>query len=77
MSSIKLKKQVMVKVIVTETFKNQLIQEAIDSIAKIDKDIAGLNLSAPESEKQKEELNKLKSELEIRISDLKNINECE
>lgn len=76
MNFLEIKRPVLIKVIVTEKFKNQMLSESHEAIASIEKDIAALqNASgaAPDVEKQIEYLKSMKQEFLAKIDDFEKV----
>ncbi|MFH1454316.1 MAG: YlqD family protein [Armatimonadota bacterium] len=71
MKALEIKRPVLVKVIITKGFKEQIVQESREAITNIDKDLETIkNIPASEDTKrQTEYLNSLKEDFQRKIKD--------
>ncbi len=74
---IEVRRSVAVKVIMTESFRNQLITEARDAIARLDRNLELLDvqpaLRSPEMVEQQEQASRMRAQLEWRIREVEGV----
>lgn len=74
MDSVELRRSVVVKVIMTDPFRQQVITEARDTIARLDRDLGIIDAlpppRAPAAEEQRAQIERVKAQLEWRIREI-------
>lgn len=74
MNSIEIKRPILIKVVITEDFKNQMINESKEAIANIDKNLESVKGSDnPEIKHQAEEFARLKESFLQKIKDFESV----
>lgn len=79
MSTISIKRPIVVKVVVTEEFRKQLIEEALNTVKKIEENIKQIesipDTKAGSSQSKMEELKRMKNDLSLKIKELEQVKE--